>query len=439
MKKEIKLGIFVLLAVLIGGYFIIKTESFYEFFTKRNQYPIIGRFASVAGMYPSAAVRLAGVKIGNVESIELDGQRARVRLMISNRVTVTSDARALIATIGFVGEKYVEIVYKDEFKTAQPRVIRAGEEIQTQEPFSLDEVKAKVDVIYQKLVAITDEVHSIISDKYSRDSLRGTLGNLKTISDELKTFLAENGKVSHALDTLDGIAGQLHRTAQSVDKLVASVSDTLTRADKGILPDIQRISERIDKITEGLKGITDDLRQGKGTAGKLLSDDTLYRKVDDSVQSLNSLLKDLESKKNKLEKIQMRYDVRWDYFGQMKKARTSLGLALEAPSFLLRSGVSENPENGNPVFSLLAGKRFKMFTLSAGLVESYLGANLNIRLWRERLSLDLFASRFYEMDNFTFRTVLSFSLTKNIGIQAGYYNVLNRNKNEFFLGIGFRN
>ena len=72
-------------------------------------------------MYTSAPVRLAGVKIGIVDKIYLEHRKAVVQMMIDNKYKLLDDARVVISTIGFIGEKYVEIVYKDEFKTENPK------------------------------------------------------------------------------------------------------------------------------------------------------------------------------------------------------------------------------------------------------------------------------------------------------------------------------
>ncbi len=82
MKKEIKLGFFLIIVFIVFAYFIIKTESCSEVFSKGQRYPINARFATVAGMYTTAPVRLAGVKIGIVEKISLQGRKAVVLLMI---------------------------------------------------------------------------------------------------------------------------------------------------------------------------------------------------------------------------------------------------------------------------------------------------------------------------------------------------------------------
>ena len=78
MKREIKLGLFVIACLAMAGYFVIKTKSFVDFFSRGTRVPIYARFHSVAGLYSSAQVMLAGVKIGLVSSIDLEIGRAHV-------------------------------------------------------------------------------------------------------------------------------------------------------------------------------------------------------------------------------------------------------------------------------------------------------------------------------------------------------------------------
>ena len=60
MKKEIKLGFFLLAVFMAFAYFIIKTETCSSFLSKGKRYPLTAKFITAAGMYTSAPVRLAG-------------------------------------------------------------------------------------------------------------------------------------------------------------------------------------------------------------------------------------------------------------------------------------------------------------------------------------------------------------------------------------------
>jgi len=439
MKKEVKLGLFLIAAFVVFAYFIIKTESCVEFFSRGKRYPVYARFASVAGMYTTAPVRLAGVKIGIVDKIYLEGRKAVVRLMIDNRNQLLDDARAIISTIGFVGEKYVEIVYKDEFKTANPRPIKPQGEIQVIEPFNLDEVKTKFDNIYERTIEITDSINEIISDKYSKEALRTTFLNLKAVTGSLKTMLAENGDISRTFEDFSQLSQKINRTADKADHLIGEMDSSITGGPNGILKEFKDAAAQIEKITADLSKMSDDLRQGKGTAGKLLQDDQLYKKIDDSVTSVNSLLRDLEKKKLALDAITFNYAVHFDYFTRLNKARSALELNVTTPHFLVMTGVNEDPANGEPLFTAMGGRKISFVSVAAGLVESGLGAALRLNMLRNRMHLDLYAYRFHREKNPLLKTMLEFSLSKNIHLQAGYYDLLLPENREFMVGVSFGN
>ena len=247
-------------------------------------------------------------------------------MMIENKYKLLDDARVVISTIGFIGEKYVEIVYKDEFKTDNPQVIPPGGEIKVVEPFNLESITAKFDKIYERTLKITDSINDIISDKYSKESLRTSFINLKAITENLNSMLSENGKVTRVLDNMDQISVKMSRTVDMVDHFVKEMDSAFNDNQKGMLGDLKNATGKIDRIADDLTKISDDLRQGKGTAGKLLQDEQLYRKIDDSVSSVQELLKGLEKTKKTLNAIVFNYAVHFDYFTRLKKTRSALGM-----------------------------------------------------------------------------------------------------------------
>ena len=53
--------------------------------------------------------------------------------------------------------------------------------------------------------------------------------------------------------------------------------------------------ENIEKITGNLNEITSGINNGKGTAGKLLTNDELYNKINNTITSLDSLINDIKN------------------------------------------------------------------------------------------------------------------------------------------------
>ena len=68
MKREIKIGIFMTIAIFILSLFIFIVGDISVLFKKKG-YPLFVNFDSVAGLEKRAVVRMAGVKVGFVKKI----------------------------------------------------------------------------------------------------------------------------------------------------------------------------------------------------------------------------------------------------------------------------------------------------------------------------------------------------------------------------------
>jgi phospholipid/cholesterol/gamma-HCH transport system substrate-binding protein len=77
-----------------------------------NGYQVTATFDRVDGVNAGADVRMSGIKIGTVTSLELDPQTflARATLTIDGAVELPSDSSAEITTEGLLGGKYMAIV-----------------------------------------------------------------------------------------------------------------------------------------------------------------------------------------------------------------------------------------------------------------------------------------------------------------------------------------
>jgi phospholipid/cholesterol/gamma-HCH transport system substrate-binding protein len=67
-------------------------------------------FARADGMHVGAPVRIAGMEIGNVGDVRLDGgYRAILTLVLNQNVPLPDDTAAIIETDGVFGSKYIEL------------------------------------------------------------------------------------------------------------------------------------------------------------------------------------------------------------------------------------------------------------------------------------------------------------------------------------------
>jgi phospholipid/cholesterol/gamma-HCH transport system substrate-binding protein len=126
---ETSVGIFMFIGIICIGYLTIHLGKMD--WMGNNNYTLYARFQSVAGLKPGASVEMAGVQIGQIDSISLDQEKevALVKLKIQKGIMITDDAIASVKTSGLIGDKYIMIS-----PGGSDRILRPGEMITETEP-----------------------------------------------------------------------------------------------------------------------------------------------------------------------------------------------------------------------------------------------------------------------------------------------------------------
>lgn len=75
----------------------------------KQAYEVTAEFGDAAGLNPENQVRVAGIKVGTVQSVELAGNKVVVTMEIDNGVEIPEDAGAEIKLATLLGTKFVEV------------------------------------------------------------------------------------------------------------------------------------------------------------------------------------------------------------------------------------------------------------------------------------------------------------------------------------------
>lgn len=107
-RFDLAVGIFVGLGILAFVFLALKVGNLAGFDTGPG-YVIEARFDNIGGLKVRAPVKSAGVVVGRVETITLDGEsyEAVARLRISSPYRFSKDTIAVILTSGLLGEQYI--------------------------------------------------------------------------------------------------------------------------------------------------------------------------------------------------------------------------------------------------------------------------------------------------------------------------------------------
>lgn len=141
MKKlslEFIVGLFLLLGVFAVTYLSVVISGVSGF--DSGGYNLMAKFVSSSGLKRGAVIEIAGVKVGEVDSIELDKetQESLVWLSIDEGIEIQDDAVASIRTAGIIGDKFIKIT------TGGGDLLENGDEIIETEPsISIEELVSK--------------------------------------------------------------------------------------------------------------------------------------------------------------------------------------------------------------------------------------------------------------------------------------------------------
>ena len=161
-----KVGAFTVVMV-VAGYLI------YRFVSKtagsEGGYTLFVRLSDASGIAKQSIVRIAGIGVGRVETIRLEGGRARIDMRIRNDVDVFEDAAVLKASASLLGEYYVAIAPGTEGR----RKLHDGEEIKNViEATTMDSILKDVSTLAERVNRVAEALANSIGTKQGEENMR---------------------------------------------------------------------------------------------------------------------------------------------------------------------------------------------------------------------------------------------------------------------------
>lgn len=198
MKKianEIKTGIMVVICILILLFLTVKTGGMGTF---KKGYDLKVQFNYASGIKKGAPVQLTGVEVGEVKDVKIDydenGTKVILSVWLDRSARLREDSKAYIATMGLMGEKYLELTRGSK----DSPFLKEGSLIIGKEPLAMEEVMDKAMVIADNLNAgvsdlrkLTKDVNLTLADNRAEideviKNMNDTSKNFKEFSDDIK-------------------------------------------------------------------------------------------------------------------------------------------------------------------------------------------------------------------------------------------------------------
>lgn len=298
MSPELWVGILVLIGILCLFYMSFRIGKFGAF--QRKVYDIMITLENANGLDPRTPIQIAGVEVGKIRTIKLDGYKAAVALSIHQNIKLPADSQAAVKTQGVLGDKYIEIIPGKEEK-----YLAAGDHINNViKPPDFNEIFTQVGSAAKSFGTTMDQFRDVFGEK-DKDNLKKSIANIEAASGEFKDLVKANkGGITRVVSNMESISNDIKAGKGTIGKL--AVDDTLYHDAKEVVTSLKTISSNIEqgkgslgKLTqdEGLyneakeaisniKELTDGIKKGEGTLGKLAKDESLYNETEKAVKKV---------------------------------------------------------------------------------------------------------------------------------------------------------
>jgi phospholipid/cholesterol/gamma-HCH transport system substrate-binding protein len=260
------------------------------------------------------------------------------------------------------------------------------------------------DDVLKEVKEIASTIKESLRDDQGKNMIKEIIANIKDVSVSLKNITDNNEeKINKIFSDVEAIAEQIafETDRYQKDSLMADLNK------------IGPILDKVDSTVGDLKVIVNDVKEGKGTVGKLLRDDAVVDQVSQTLSSVNRLV-------NRINNLEAEISLSTGA-NTYKGSDTRFDLDLyPAPERFFRLGVVTNEfgpqtekksttytsvNGGNETevakrkinesdfkFNFQIGRRIQRFGLRAGIIESTGGVGMEYFFpdWGVRTGLEMF-------------------------------------------------
>ena len=463
MSAAAKVGVLFVIVLIIAGLLIWRIEELR--LGKGPARSLSIEFGNVAGLDNKSAVRLAGVRVGKVKRIRLRGGKAIVELELDREVELRQGASAAVASLGLLGEKYVELVPGPVGASELPE----GATIKGEVPVTFDEITRLARDIELQVRDISTNLNQSLGGALGEERLKTIVDNVRALTEDLKEMISSNrSNVDATVANFKEFSGMMTKLVERVDALVAVNQSNITQG----IANIKDISGKLETTADNLNQITTRIRQGEGTVGKLVQSEETHANLNDALVAVKEGVGKLNKALDTFQKTHFDLGLRSEYLTKPGKGKGYFTLQLDpaqSPRFY-RLEIESLPfgrrvdttttlqttfPDGHSEVTTLQSQEFKDefgitaligwkwadWALRAGLIETRGGAGIDYKTLRNRLR---FSADIWDFNRTGYsphaKLSGSYYVSPSVYLTGGWDDLLNKNHNadSVFFGAGIR-
>lgn len=454
MSAESKVGFVFLLGIAAMLILTILLGNFQPF-SSGIEYEVL--FRDIGGLNVGDPVRMAGLEVGKVVQLQIDGDRIRATIRLRPGIYLKEGCRILVQDDTLIGGKVLSVTLPGgAVKNIDPGETLVGERAEsTGDIFS--EIARLSSDIHELVVSFNNnqqefftEINSIL--KRDRKKFSSSLDNFNKMGIRMQEVAESILAITRRLEEGQGTAGKLLRDdglyvdareiaekIRSITTRVESGEGTLGKLvrEDGLYENFDKVSRQLVELSEKLNRIADKVDRGEGALGKMINEDTFYHQAVSFLDDAEVAVKELSDISRKSRDLKVSFGVRAMNNTERDETLSSAYL-LVAPSSSKFYQVGASVTSGRNIFrkdrdadvdlDLLLGRRFwnDRFTVRGGIMESRAGIGFDYQV-NDKTRFSIEGRDTYESEenikDARIRSYLEYSVLPNLSLSAGGDNL----------------
>ncbi|MEX6625933.1 MlaD family protein [Tenacibaculum salmonis] len=290
MSKELKTGIVavVIIVLFIWGYNFLKGENLFS----GNRRHFFVEYENINGLNKASLVTVNGLKVGKIDDISFNTTLEKqgvllVEISLESDLEFSKNSVAKIYSASLMGGQNLAIVPKYDGEKAISGDYLKGE-VETDLFSSVGEKLNPIQSNLQNVLVGADSllvgINSVLDEKSRKSLNRSIIGLEGTITDVRKTLTSVNALLINNKENLDAT---LKNTKNITDNF-SKISDDLTKSNLG------KTVKKLETTLTNVNGLLANMNAGKGTLGKLMTDDKMYTNLTNASKEMEELLREMK-------------------------------------------------------------------------------------------------------------------------------------------------
>jgi phospholipid/cholesterol/gamma-HCH transport system substrate-binding protein len=297
---------------------------------------------------------MAGVDIGILKEVSLEGSQAKLKLAIDKNVKLYKNSVANIVSTGVIGTRYIEIFHGDS----------SGEELKAEDYISTGQSSSWELLLGNISTSVDKGMHS----KRYGDMMENLANAIYSLKEVMENLTCENKNISEIINNLN--------------KFSCDVADISCENRH----DLRAAVLSIKDISEKLNTLINRIYDGDAMASALINDEQMSKDLKEAIACAKETVKGLKDTMGKANKLKLSWNYAGSYDIKEKKFKSDVGISIMpshnkfyyvgVSNIADRSTANESEKSNIDKLEALLGFRSEKSEIYGGVIKGKAGFGL---------------------------------------------------------------